>query len=270
MKTKKHKIYLKKQCEPLWGHHGIKNLNFQSLIQLFYYLMKRKSIIDCASKVAYLLNEASGEMTFQRYVRHSKERFVGLLSKKGEYKKAIELLKFEIIPPYSAIVEGAEFYHFDIIESGRGYSYGAKNIAIESGILHLVENIQTEKPELKIALAYIFCLHNEVFRHINDFGEVMGSNLSLLNNSDKRLIVFNWINELVNSSNIKGEESKFIRAINSKLSNPLKEEFNEWADKENLEINFEVIDSNPTEHGRNNGQGEKQSNNFEKFNKKIS
>lgn len=218
-------------------------------------------------KVAYLLNEASGEMTFQRYVRHSKERFIGLLAEKKCFDKAIELLKFETIPPINSLIQNAEFYDFDQIRLGSGYSYGANNIDIESGVLELIEKCETKKPELKIALAYIFALHNEIFRHISDFGKSIGLNLNLIDKVTKKEVIFSWIIEIANSSNIKGEKRNFLSTINNELSNSLIEDFNVYAKKNKVDFDFKLIDIDPA--SKVDKKTKKTLDAFEEFNEKY-
>ncbi|WP_027393240.1 S1 family peptidase [Aquimarina latercula] len=258
-----YKEAIKTSMGPSW----YKESQFSILNTAFSLSSKGNDVITNASKVAYLLNEASGEMTFQRYVRQSKESFIGLLTEKGCYSKAIELLKFETVPPNKALVEGAEFYDFDLIRSGSGYSYGGNNIAIEAGILELIKKCDVKRPELKIALAYIFALHNEVFRHINDFGKSIGSNLNLIDNVDLKRVVFSWIFEISNSSKIKGEEKNFINAIDSVLSNMLKKDFNTWANEESVDINFKIVEVESI--SKEKDEGKKKLDAFDEFNEKY-
>ena len=64
--------------------------------------------IETICKYAVLLDAASGEMTFQRYVRQEKESFIGSLTKHGYLSVAIEYIKYEILPDPKVIISNAE------------------------------------------------------------------------------------------------------------------------------------------------------------------
>lgn len=127
---------------------------------------------------ASLLDLASGEMTFQRYVRYEKEQFIGSLTKQGLLSDAIEYFKFETLPPHSVVIQNANSNPVDMPREGDGYILGAKNIVEAKGILELLEEEQNASPLIKWAICEIFMINDDNFRYVDSFAKVQVSLLS--------------------------------------------------------------------------------------------
>ena len=121
---------------------------------------------------AALLDYASGEMTFQRYVRVEKEVFIGNLIKSGKTNVALDYFKSEVIPSPQSTIKNAEKSTFDAPRIGDGYCLGARNIKEQSGVLKILKVIKVKSSYLKWALAEIFTINDDVFRYIGDFGDL--------------------------------------------------------------------------------------------------
>jgi hypothetical protein len=124
---------------------------------------------------ASLLDLASGEMTFQRYVRYEKEEFIGSLTKQGLLGDAIEYFKFETLPPHGVVIENANSNPIDKPREGDGYVLGARNIVEANGILKLLEEERNASPLIKWAICEIFMINDDNFRYVNSFAELQVS-----------------------------------------------------------------------------------------------
>ncbi|WP_034920876.1 trypsin-like peptidase domain-containing protein [Gillisia sp. CAL575] len=197
------------------------------------------NFVKNADKIAFLLDEASGEMTFQRYVRVEKESFIGNLTKKKMVKAAIDYYKFEILPPKEMLIKNAEFYNFDQLEEGESYNRGALNIRPEGGILQLIKNTKLS-PEIKIIFSYIFILRDEVFRFNPDFSEIIAYNLNEINDSNLKIVLFDLLEEIYNSNEIKGEERILTAALNKGVNISTKTKINNHFKKKSLAVQLNL------------------------------
>jgi len=116
------------------------------------------------------LDHASGEMTFQRYVRNNKEDFISSLIKNNHTQKAFEYYFFEILPPPNILLHNAEISDFDAPRKGDGYCLGAKNIDEPRGVLEILESLKCN-PYLKLALCKIFIVNDDIFRYSSSYSE---------------------------------------------------------------------------------------------------
>jgi len=130
---------------------------------------------------ASILDYASGEMTFQRYVQDNKENFIGALIKNEKLKEALEYYKFETVPPPKILIRNAEISSFDAPRVGDGYCLGARSIVEQSGILEILRYSEID-PYLKWALCEVFTINDDNFRYITYFG---GQISNILNEIEK-------------------------------------------------------------------------------------
>ncbi|AZB22143.1 serine protease [Kaistella haifensis] len=130
---------------------------------------------------ASILDQASGEMTFQRYVRNSKEEFIGSLIENEHIQKALDYYRFELLPPSNILNYNAESSDFDAPRLGDGYTLGAKNISDTNSILIILKTIDCN-PYLKLALCEIFTINDDISRYSYDFGKQIGNVLNEIEN----------------------------------------------------------------------------------------
>lgn len=132
------------------------------------------------------LDAASGEMTFQRYVKHAQEEFMGDIAKNRMLDKAIELFKFYTLPDYTIIIDQAESGKVDMIARGNGYILGAREINEQSGISNILQNIDCEDSEVAWGLAELFVIGDD--RYIYGYAKIFGKilNAAELTSLEKR------------------------------------------------------------------------------------
>ena len=132
--------------------------------------------------MAAIFEEASGEMTFQRYVQQQKDEFVATIATVSSLSDAISYYKFETLPSAEIIVKNAEDWKVDMPEKGAGYDLGANHLIESSAVCQLLTACQDASPYIKYAISELFWenwdkmhndyqyakLHNDV---INAIGE---------------------------------------------------------------------------------------------------
>lgn len=166
---------------------------------------------DVIQNFAALLDYASGEMTFQRYVKHNKEEFVSSLILNGRLNEALEYYKFEVLPNPKFLIRNAEISNFDAPRIGDGYSLGARNITEQSVILNVLENTSIN-PYLKWALCEIFTVNDDIFRYVTGYGNKIANALNEIEKLDDGHIdlVCNSISTLIASSFIENDDRRSL------------------------------------------------------------
>lgn len=171
---------------------------------------------------AALLDFASGEMTFQRYVRNDKENFIGSLIKQNNFSKAIEYFKFEILPPLKVLIQSAEHFTTDAPKIGIGYALGARNICEQNGILKILENTKEINPFLRWGLCEVFLVNDDTWRTIGDFSNHQAKSLNELEEQQQQLEVLDEMCKSlatqILSKELEIDKEEYLSSLKNNLS----------------------------------------------------
>lgn len=169
-------------------------------------------------KFAAHLQNASGEMTFQRYVKQQQEKFVGDLAKIGFLDKAIFYFKYLLFPDYKTVIDNAESGKVDMPHPGYGYVLGARAIEEQSGILNMISNISCNGSLIAWALSELFILGDD--RYIGGYTIVQADILNYIedNEPEKLEFVFKRWARFVVTEVCDEHRYEYIRELFSKLS----------------------------------------------------
>lgn len=126
---------------------------------------------------ASILDQASGEMTFQRYVRNNKEDFISSLILNQHLQKGLDYYKFEVLPLPAILNYNAESSDFDAPRLGDGYCLGARNINEARGVLLISKTVKCS-PYLILGLCKIFAINDDTSRYISYYGEQIAKALN--------------------------------------------------------------------------------------------
>lgn len=126
---------------------------------------------------AAILDQASGEMTFQRYVRNCKEDFISSLVLNQHLQKGLDYYKFEVLPLPATLNYNAESSDFDAPRLGDGYCMGARNINDARGVLLILKTVNCN-PYLKLGLCKIFAINDDTSRYISYYSEQIAQALN--------------------------------------------------------------------------------------------
>lgn len=105
---------------------------------------------------AAIFEEASGEMTFQRYVQQQKNEFVSTIAVVSSLSDAIEYYKFQTLPQFDRVVKNAEEWEVDMPEKGQGYNLGANYLIESSAICQLLIACKNVSPYVRYAISELF------------------------------------------------------------------------------------------------------------------
>jgi len=145
------------------------------------------NIVPLTGNFSYLTNfvsqlqHASGEMTFQRYIKQQQEQVVGNLASIGHIKKGIDYFKFLVLPDFSQAIFNAESGKIDMPILGKGYVLGAKGIDEQAGVLELLSSIDCEASPFAWALSELWMPGDKFLA--SDFLKIL---ISILNAADKK------------------------------------------------------------------------------------
>ena len=106
--------------------------------------------------LAAIFEEASGEMTFQQYIRQQKNTFVATIAKASSIKDAIAYYKFETLPAADRIVKNAEEWKVDMPKVGEGYDLGCNHLIEASAICQLLEECKKVSPYIRYSISELF------------------------------------------------------------------------------------------------------------------
>lgn len=169
-------------------------------------------------KFAAHLHNASGEMTFQRYVKQQQEEFVGDLAKVGFLDKSIEYFKYLLLPDYQTIIANAESGTVDMPYIGQGYVLGARAIEEQSGVMDILRNIKDSGSLIVWGLSELFILGDD--RYIRGYAKIQAGILNHLENSEpgKLDIVFKRLARFVVAEISNEFRDEYLRELFSELS----------------------------------------------------
>ena len=106
--------------------------------------------------LAAIFEEASGEMTFQRYVRQQKNEFVSTIARTSSLSDAIAYYKFETLPTPDRIVKNAVEWKVDMPKEGEGYDLGCNHLIESSAVCQLLEECKETSPFVRYAISELF------------------------------------------------------------------------------------------------------------------
>lgn len=191
------------------------------------------------------LDYASGEMTFQRYIKQQQEQFVGDLTKIGLLKQAVEYLQYLILPDYGTVINNAESFNVDMPEKGEGYVLGANAIEEQSAVLALIKNSNPENSLVVWALSELCILGADY--HLTDYAKEHAKIINNFENSDPsklETIFRRWSKFIVSEFNDEYRREyllEFFDNINSS-NHVLAEKYLEEVGMTNLELNVGGLD----------------------------
>lgn len=161
------------------------------------------NIIPLGTKQSYLnkfaahLHKASGEMTFQRYVKQQQEEFAGDLARIGLLNQSISYFKYLLFPDYKTIIQNAESGLVDMPFIGQGYVLGAKAIEEQSAILNMLQGINYKGSLFTWGLTELFILGDD--RYLHKYAKLQAGILNHLELNDPKKLdhVFNRLARFV-------------------------------------------------------------------------
>lgn len=119
------------------------------------------------SKIAGYLHRASGEMTFQRYIRYEKAEFLGELIRRNAYSQGVGYFIRQTCGTHSELLEDQQTDQVDRINQAIGMRFPGAALDEQDAILRIVRNAATGNWRLRWALLEIFQCGDR--RHLREY-----------------------------------------------------------------------------------------------------
>ena len=149
------------------------------------------SVIECLPKIAGLLEKASGEMTFQRFVRREKSILIGNLTKNKLFTSALAYFRRQSCGTTKQLWEEGKSGNIDNLGPLKGNRYPGGGVDEQEAILEIVKNAPDLNPHIKLALLEIFNCGD--LRYLQDYATecsaIANSNTELPGISEKILYI---------------------------------------------------------------------------------
>lgn len=169
-----------------------------------------------AQTIASYLERASGEMTFQRYVRNEKANFIGELFRRGMSKEGCRYFTQQSCGSKLELLMEAESGLVDKAGPLRGMRYPGGALDEQEAILSLVRNAKAADLKLRWALLEVF--HSGDERHIADYAGEYAKLINEVGLDEGALsFLFERTARLVGSETSPQLVSKFVAEFLSQL-----------------------------------------------------
>ena len=197
-------------------------------------ILPKDGNLSYLKKFAAHLQNASGEMTFQRYVKQQQEQFIGNLAKVGLLQQSIEYFKYQLLPDYTTIINNAEASLIDMPMIGKGYNLGARSIEEQSGVLELLSGIDCKDSVFAWALTELFIPGDE--RYLSRFTTIQTTIItSLENNNPNRLdAIFKRLNRFIIAEVDEEFKPEYLQYLFNGLSNVNFKKLNSYEESANF------------------------------------
>jgi hypothetical protein len=167
-------------------------------------------------KVAGLLDKASGEMTFQRFVRYEKAEFIGELVRHKKHAQAIGYFKKETCGTLPELLIEATKGEIDRVDYLTGMCYPGGALDEQDAIFKLVHNAIDADWCLRWALLEIYLFGDE--RYTDRFAkEFAGLVNSFGDDSEIILEMKNRMTLLISSELSYSQQNKFLSSFQNEL-----------------------------------------------------
>lgn len=186
------------------------------MVNVLHEIPATDNVKKSLPQIAGYLERASGEMTFQRFIRYEKHDFLEELFRRGEYKSGFSYFQSQSCGTIEELLSKSEHGLIDRLSPMAGMRFPAGAIDDQAAILKIVRNAEEIDWKIRWALLEIFQFGDE--RHLEDFAteyatiiNKITSNTSITNEISHRL-------EIVIGLEVSLEERKrFIESFSKTL-----------------------------------------------------
>ena len=197
---------------PSWYKEG----QFGLMTEVLANMPASDDLAGRAQRIAAYLERASGEMTFQRYVRDEKATLLGELFRRGMCREGCHYFTRQSCGSPKQLLAEAESGHIDKPAPRRGMRFPGGALDEQAAILQLVRNAKTADWRLRWALLEVFHCGDE--RHLDGFASEYANIVNEAGQSEESITAMVQRAEQVlgaeTSPDLKGQ---FAAAFGSKL-----------------------------------------------------
>jgi hypothetical protein len=177
------------------------------------------------SQIAGLLDEASGEMTFQRFVRYAKNDLIGALCERGDFTNAVNYFIRQTYGTSEQLYEEATQASIDRVSQLRGSRFPGNALDEQASIINIV------KPAIPLGDWPLCWAVLEIFqfgdsRHQSNYAEAYALLMQEAQQDQDAIAEMMRRLELICESEIESEQrSDFLLSVQKHLPVELKDQF---------------------------------------------
>lgn len=169
-------------------------------------------VVQRLPKVAGYLERASGEMTFQRYVRAEKSALLGQIARLGKFRAALAYFRRQCCGSTAELWAEAQQGPIDKVGPLRGNRFPGGSLDDQAAILALVQNSATVSWALRWALLEIF--HCGDGRHLTNYAKAFAK---ITNEVGALPELVRRAEIVANAETSSGDRASFTSAFRSEL-----------------------------------------------------
>lgn len=178
------------------------------------------------AQTAALLDAASGEMTFQRFVRYAKKDFIKALSLRGDFSHAVEYYIVQTYGTLEQIYEDATDGEMDRLSQFEGSRYPGNALDEQDAVLEIIM-LAIPEANWSICWALLETFQFGDNRHLKDYAKAYAIIMNKMQGDSQALEeMFNRIGLICESDVIGTSRSEFLSTISSTLGLELNQSFN--------------------------------------------
>jgi hypothetical protein len=200
------------------------------------------------AQIAGLLERATGEMTFQRFVRADKGNFIGQLCRRSLFSDAVRYFQHQSCGTLDELFAQATSGNLDRVSTLVGMRFPGAALEEQAALLTLLHHIREQANwQLRWALLEVYQHGDE--RHLTDWGQEYAAIISELSNSPDDLARAKArIRSIANSLNNE-RAWLLLRSLVSSLSSHLRPDFARLLDEVKSNLNARQIEQMTSSFG---------------------
>lgn len=181
---------------------------------------------EVLSQIAGLLDAASGEMTFQRFVRYAKRDFIGVLCQRGAISSAVDYFIRQTYGTLEQMYQEVTQGDIDRVSALKGTRFPGTALDEQDAILSLITPL-IPKVDWQLCWALLECFQFGDSRHIKSFARAYSLLIDKIANDRASLaLVLDRIEIICESEfNNLEDRSDFVASVTSKFDVHLKNTF---------------------------------------------
>lgn len=149
------------------GPSWYKEAQFELMVSTLSSMPLSNNVDDLLPQVAGYLEHASGEMTFQRFVRYDKAALIAELCRREKHSQAVQYFKRQTCGTQTELYLEACHGELDRAEPMVGMRYPGGALDEQDAILKIIQNVEQADWQLCWALLEIYLCGDE--RHLSDY-----------------------------------------------------------------------------------------------------
>ena len=205
-----------KMLDVSMGPSWYKEAQLGILVSSLRSIPKSSNVNSLLPQIAGYLERSSGEMTFQRYVRHEKMLLIGELFKRGKSYQACEYFKRQVCGTLAELYSEACDGDMDRVSKMKGMRYPGGALDEQESILQIICNVEQVDWRLSWALLEIYQYGDT--RHLSSYAKQYATLVNTIDIESPEISVAIARMKLVIGSELSlGQHIEFLEAFQDKL-----------------------------------------------------